>query len=116
MAQWRSRHFTAVTALGPQEVELEHPKVVVSWLLSFHVLFRIPPEGADVHNPRGSQKNLMQENIGLIFGSLRMPDFLSLKSGLNENPITKALRPPSRKKQNLRVREELHTFELLRPL
>ena len=33
MAWWRSRHFTAVTALGPQEVELEHPRVVVSWLL-----------------------------------------------------------------------------------
>ena len=33
MARWRSRHFTAVTALGPQEVELEHSKVVVSWLL-----------------------------------------------------------------------------------
>ena len=24
IARWRSRHFTAVTALGPQEVELEH--------------------------------------------------------------------------------------------
>ena len=36
--RWRSRHFTAVTALGPQEVELEYSKVVVSWLLSFHVL------------------------------------------------------------------------------
>ena len=33
MARWRSRHFTGVTALGPQEVELEHSKVVVSWLL-----------------------------------------------------------------------------------
>ena len=43
MARWRSRHFTAVTALGPQEVELEHSKVVVSWLLSFHGLFRLPP-------------------------------------------------------------------------
>ena len=43
MAGWRSRHFTAVTALGPQEVELEHSKVVVSWLLWFHVLFKIPP-------------------------------------------------------------------------
>ena len=42
-ARWRSRHFTAVTALGPQEVELEHSKVVVSWLLSFHGLFRLPP-------------------------------------------------------------------------
>ena len=41
VARWRSRHFTAVTALAPQEVELEHPKVVVSWLLQFHVLFRI---------------------------------------------------------------------------
>ena len=30
VAGWRSRHFTAVTALGPQEVELEHSKVVVS--------------------------------------------------------------------------------------
>ena len=30
--------------LGPQEVELEHSKVVVSWLLSFHVLFSIPPK------------------------------------------------------------------------
>ena len=29
----KSCHFTAVAALGPQEVELEHPKVVVSWLL-----------------------------------------------------------------------------------
>ena len=38
MARRRSRHFTAVAALGPQEVELEHPKVVVSC-----VLFRIPP-------------------------------------------------------------------------
>ena len=28
VAGWRSRHFTAVTALGPQEVELEHSKVV----------------------------------------------------------------------------------------
>ena len=44
MAGWRSRHFTAVAALGPQEAELEHSKVVVSWLLSFHVLFMIPPE------------------------------------------------------------------------
>ena len=43
MAGWRSRHFTAVTALGPQEVELEHSKVVVTWLLQLHVLFRIPP-------------------------------------------------------------------------
>ena len=42
MARWRSRHFTAVTSLGPQEVELEHPKVVVSWLLLFHGLFRFP--------------------------------------------------------------------------
>ena len=25
--------YRAVTALGPQEVELEHSKVVVSWLL-----------------------------------------------------------------------------------
>ena len=29
--------------LGPQEVELEHSKGVVSWLLSFHGLFRLPP-------------------------------------------------------------------------
>ena len=43
MARWRSRHFTAVTTLGPQEVELEHSKVVVSWLLLFHVLFGIRP-------------------------------------------------------------------------
>ena len=35
--------FHGVPALGPQEVELEHPKVVVSWLLEFHGLFRIPP-------------------------------------------------------------------------
>ena len=39
MARWRSRHFTAVTTLGFQEVELEHSKVVVSWLLLFHMLF-----------------------------------------------------------------------------
>ena len=31
VARWKSRHFTVVTALGPQEVELGHPKVVVSW-------------------------------------------------------------------------------------
>ena len=37
VAGWRSRHFTAVTALGPQEVELEYFQsrsfiaVVVSW-------------------------------------------------------------------------------------
>ena len=34
---------TAVTALRPQEVELQHSKVVVSWLLYFHVLFRNAP-------------------------------------------------------------------------
>ena len=33
MARWRSRHFTAVTALLPQEAELEHSRVVVLWLL-----------------------------------------------------------------------------------
>ena len=27
------QNLKAVTALGPQEVELEHSKVVVSWLL-----------------------------------------------------------------------------------
>ena len=30
------------------------------------------PEGADVHDPRGSQKNSMQGNFGMIFHSLRM--------------------------------------------
>ena len=34
--------FHGCYRLGLQEVELEHSKVVVSWLLSFHVLFRIP--------------------------------------------------------------------------
>ena len=33
VAGWRSRHFTAVAALGSRQVELEHSKVVVSWLL-----------------------------------------------------------------------------------
>ena len=28
-------------------------------------------EGADVHDPRGSPKNFMQENFGLIFRSLQ---------------------------------------------
>ena len=32
MARLRSRHFTAVTTLGPREAALEHSKVVVSWL------------------------------------------------------------------------------------
>ena len=43
MARWSKHHFMIVTALGPQEVELEHSKVVVSRLLSFHVLFRNAP-------------------------------------------------------------------------
>ena len=42
MARWSRRHFTAATALGPQEVELEHSKVVVSWLLQFHVFRNAP--------------------------------------------------------------------------
>ena len=33
MVGWRSRYFTAVAGLGTQEIELEHSRVVVSWLL-----------------------------------------------------------------------------------
>ena len=42
--EWRSRHFTAVTALGPQKVELEHSKVVVSCCCSFMSCLGFPPE------------------------------------------------------------------------
>ena len=30
------------------------------------------PEGADVHDPRGSQKNFLRENFGLIFRLLEI--------------------------------------------
>ena len=42
--QLESRHFTVVVTLGPWWVELGHSKVVVSWLLYFHVLFRSAPK------------------------------------------------------------------------
>ena len=86
MARWRSRHFMAVKALGPQEVELEHSKVVVSWLLQFHVLFIGGPKGLSIsknhpkpsqefseqlgpsiHKMKGSSKNSPQKSE-LIFG------------------------------------------------
>ena len=41
--------FHGCYRLGTPGVELEHPKVVVSWLLQFHVLFRIPPIGFEGH-------------------------------------------------------------------
>ena len=62
MARRRSRHFTAVAALGPQEVELEHPKVVVSWLLYFHVLFRIPPYASGINFPKSTLHVCDSEN------------------------------------------------------
>ena len=47
MARLRSRHFTVVATFGPRWVELGHSKVVVSWLLQFHALFRSAPPQRD---------------------------------------------------------------------
>ena len=53
MARWRSRHVMVFAALGPQEVGMGLSKVVGSWLLQFHVLFRLqgtrPSGGAQLH-------------------------------------------------------------------
>ena len=46
-------------------------------ILFFCLRGRPWPEGADVHHPRGSQEDIMQENCGLIFRSL----FLGPKDG-----------------------------------
>ena len=46
MARWGSRPFTVVASLGPLWVEWGHSKVVVSWLLWFHVWVRSAPDFA----------------------------------------------------------------------
>ena len=62
MARWRSCHVTVAATWGPRWVELRRSKVVVSWLLYFHVLFRSAPKGPKVEKKRGRSDTAANAN------------------------------------------------------